>query len=69
MLDSNKLKAAIVEKGFNQVDMAKILKITPKTFYNKMQTGGFGIDEAKVLIDTLDIKNPTEIFFADKVTY
>lgn len=66
MLDSNKLKAAIVEKGYSQLDMAKMLEITPKTFYKKMQTGAFGIDEAKKLINTLDIKNPNEIFLLIK---
>lgn len=68
MLDANKLRGAIVQNGYTQKDMAKLLGITPKTFYTKMATSGFGIDEAKILIDHLDIKNPSDIFFASNVT-
>lgn len=68
MIDTNKLRGAIVSKGYSQSDVAKMLDITPKTFYLKMQKGVFGTDEAKAMIDFLDIDNPTEIFFADEVT-
>ena len=46
------------------VDMAKALNIAPKTFYAKMKSGKFGPDEAEIMIDVLEIPNPTEIFFA-----
>lgn len=68
MLDANKLRGLIVEKGYTQKDMADLLGITPKTFYTKMTNGGFGIDEAKILIDKLNIEKPCEIFFASNVT-
>ena len=68
VLDANKLRGAIVQNGYTQKDMAKLLGITPKTFYAKMATSGFGIDEAKILIDHLNIKNPCDIFFANDVT-
>lgn len=68
MLDANKLRGAIVQNGYTQKDMAKLLGITPKTFYAKMANSGFGIDEAKILIDHLNIKNPCDIFFANNVT-
>lgn len=68
MLDANKLRGAIVQNGYTQKDMAKLLGITPKTFYAKMANSGFGIDEAKILIDHLNIKNPCDIFFANDVT-
>lgn len=68
MLDRNKLKAAIVERGLTQEKVAKMLGITPKTFYEKMKRGNFGTAEAKVLIDKLDIRDPIQIFFADDVT-
>lgn len=68
MLDANKLKGVIVENGYTQKDMAKLLGVTPKTFYAKMATSGFGIDEAKILIDHLNIEKPCEIFFANNVT-
>lgn len=68
MLDANKLKGVIVENGYTQKDMAELLGVTPKTFYAKMATSGFGIDEAKILIDHLNIEKPCEIFFANNVT-
>lgn len=68
MLDANKLKGVIVENGYTQKDMAELLGVTPKTFYTKMATSGFGIDEAKILIDHLNIEKPCEIFFANNVT-
>lgn len=62
-MNRNLLKAEIIRNGYSQQDMAKIIGITPKTFYTKMKKGVFGTDEVKVLIDTLDLKNPMEIFF------
>lgn len=63
-LNTNELKAAIVRKGYTQSDMAAKLGISPKTFGRKMKCGTFGTDEAKVLIDELDIDDPVAIFFA-----
>ena len=68
MLDANKLRGVIVEKGYTQKDMADLLGVAPKTFYAKMANSGFGIDEAKILIDHLNIEKPCEIFFASDVT-
>lgn len=57
------LKGLIVQKGLTQAKMAKIIGITPKTFYDKMKSGVFGSDEIEIMIDRLEIENPTEIFF------
>lgn len=54
----------MAEKNVAGVDMAKALNIAPKTFYAKMKSGKFGTDEAEIMIDVLEIPNPTEIFFA-----
>lgn len=68
MIDVAKLKGKIAEKGTSQVKLAKLLNITPKTFYDKMKKGIFTNVEIEVLIKELDIKNPMEIFFTDKVS-
>ena len=68
MINTNALRGLIVEKGLTQKDIAKIINITPKTFYEKMKKGIFGSDEIEKMIDVLDIQNPVEIFFAKKVT-
>ncbi len=59
----NELRALIVAKGLTQMEVAHMLGITPRTFYTKMKKGVFGTDEAEKMIDILEIKNPSEIFF------
>lgn len=68
MIDTNKLRGIIVENGKTQCDVAKMLGMTPKTFYTKMKKGVFGSDEIQIMIDKLNIHNPMDIFFAKKVT-
>lgn len=68
MIDTAALKGVIVSKGMTQQDVAKKMNMAPKTFYSKMKKGVFGSDEMEQMIDILSIKNPVEIFFANKVT-
>ena len=60
----------MAENGISQAQMAKVLGITPKTFYAKMNKKIFDSDEIETMIKKLEI--PTEhcmsIFFASKVT-
>ena len=49
-------------------NVAKMLNITPKTFYMRMKKGIFGSDEIQIMIDELHIEKPMEIFFAKNVT-
>ncbi len=69
MIKTNELRGILAKNGISQAKMAEIIGITPKTFYEKMKLGIFGSDEIQIMIDTLNIENPMEIFFADKVTY
>lgn len=64
MIRTDKLRGILAEKGVSQQKMAEIIGITPKTFYIKMKNGVFGSDEIQVMIETLGIDNPTDIFFA-----
>lgn len=64
MIRVDKLRGLIAEKGFTQQDVAKMIGITPKTFYDKMKKGIFGSDEMQIMIDCLGIKDPAAIFFA-----
>ena len=64
MIKTNELRGVIAKNGYSQSDIAKMIGITPKTFYEKMKNGVFGSDEIQIMIDNLDIKNPIEIFFA-----
>ena len=68
MIDVNKLKGRMAERGRSGQDMAKVIGKTPKTFYNKMKAGVFDSDEIEAMVKDLQITNPLEIFFADEVT-
>ncbi len=66
MVDSDKLRGIIAERGMSQRQVAKHLGMAEKTFYSKMERRVFGTDEVETMIDLLRISNPVEIFFAKK---
>lgn len=68
MIRVKELNGRMTAKGLTGKQMAEILKITPKTFYNKMKKGVFGTDEVEKMIVVLEIENPMDIFFAHDVT-
>ena len=68
MINVNKLRGIMAEKGRSGLDMARVIKKTPKTFYAKMKAGVFDSDEIEAMVKDLEIENPMEIFFADEVT-
>lgn len=65
MIKINSLKARFVEKGYTQQDIARELGITDVTLSRKLNRGVFNSDEIYKMIVLLDIKDPTEIFFAE----
>ena len=68
MVNVNKLRGLMAEKGRSGIDMARVINKTPKTFYEKMKKGVFDSDEITAIVDDLNIENPLEIFFAEEVT-
>lgn len=66
MIRTDLLRGKLAEKGIAQSGMAKMLGITPKTFYDKMKRGVFNSDEMETMISVLRIEKPVEIFFAKK---
>ena len=64
MIKKDELRGVIAKNGYSQADIAKMIGITPKTFYEKMKNGVFGSDEIQIMINKLEIENPIEIFFA-----
>ena len=68
MVNTDELRGVIAKNGKTQSDVAKMLNITPKTFYMRMKKGVFGSDEIQIMIDELHIDNPMDIFFAKNVT-
>lgn len=68
MIKTEELRGIIVKNNLTQANVAKLIGVTPKTFYLKMKKGVFGSDEIQIMIDELNIENPLEIFFAKKVS-
>lgn len=68
MVDVNKLKAAVVEKGLGYGEVAEKIGMSRRTWYDRISAKRFNSDEMYKLIKVLDIENPTAIFFADEVT-
>jgi len=66
MIKTNELRGIIAKEGLSQSKVAKLIGITPKTFYDKMSKGIFGSDEIDVMIKTLHIENPADIFFSGR---
>lgn len=64
MVNTSELRGVIAKNNKTQTEVAKLIGITPKTFYERMKKGVFGSDEIQIMIDELHIDNPMEIFFA-----
>lgn len=64
VIKTDELRGIIAKNGLSQTDVAKMIGVTPKTFYEKMKNGVFGSDEIQIMIDELHINNPMLIFFA-----
>lgn len=62
MVNIAELRGIIAKNGKTQTDIAKMLNITPKTFYLHMQKGVFGSDEIQTMIDELHIDDPMSVF-------
>lgn len=64
MIRTDELKGVIAKNGYSQSDVAGMIGVTPKTFYEKMKIGVFGSDEIQTMIEKLHINDPISIFFA-----
>lgn len=64
VIKTDELRGVIAKNGYSQSDIAKMIGITPKTFYEKMKNGVFGSDEIQIMINNLHIEDPMAIFFA-----
>jgi hypothetical protein len=68
MVNVKKLRGLMAEKGRTGKAIARVIKKTPKTFYQKMKKCVFDSDEIQAIVEDLSIENPMEIFFAEEVT-
>lgn len=62
MVDTNKLKGAIVEHGKDQQQVAKEIGIDKSTFYRKMKEGGsFSVGEAAKMAEVIPLTDSEAI--------
>ena len=69
MVDVNKLRGKIVEKGFSQQELAQSIGIDRSTFYRKMRNNGdFSIGEVAEIAKIMQLSNEEaiEIFLSNK---
>jgi len=69
MVDVNKLRGKIVEKGFSQQELAQSIGIDRSTFYRKMKNNGdFSIGEVAEIAKVMQLTNEEaiEIFLSKK---
>ena len=64
MIRTDELRGVIAKNGYSQSDVAGMIGVTPKTFYEKMKIGVFGSDEIQIMIEKLHINDPISIFLA-----
>ena len=64
LVDTNKLRGVIAERGESQQKVANYLGISKNTFYRKMKKGVFDTNEIEKMVTYLAIKDPMDIFFA-----
>lgn len=65
-MNTQKLKGLIIERGYTQRKLAKLIGVSEATMYSKMQKGIFGTDEATHIMNILHISKEEagDIFLA-----
>lgn len=69
MLDVSRLKSKIVEKSTNIKELSREIGINHTTFYRKLKSNSFSIEEADKIAAALSLTNEeaTAIFFSQFV--
>ena len=65
MVSERELKAVLARNGKTQGDLAKELKITPRTLRNWLDKGVMPSDAIEYMMNHYDIENPQKVFFSD----
>lgn len=64
MVKVNELRGLMVARGYTQEQLAKKMGISSRTLSTRFRKGIFQSDEMELLIEILEIKNPSYIFFS-----
>ena len=65
MVDTNKLKGAIVEKGLTQTEVYNRMGLTKRQWQGRMEKKKFDSEDMLKLVNILEITDPMPIFFVD----
>lgn len=68
MVDVNKLKGLIVERGLTQTEVRNRMGLTKRQWQCRIEKKKFDSDDMMKLITILEISNPSPIFFVNEVT-
>lgn len=68
MVDTNKLKGLIVERGLTQVEVYNRMGLSKRQWQCRIENKKFDSDDMVKLISILEIDNPSPIFFVQEVT-
>ena len=63
MVDVNKLKGLIVERGLTQTEVYNRMGLSKRQWQGRIEKKKFDSDDMMQLISILDIDNPSPIFF------
>ena len=70
-INTQLLKARMVERGISAENLAKLVGMNPSTFYRKMKTGGnsFTVAEMFAIVDALELtdEDAVRIFLQRKL--
>ena len=63
MVDTNKLKGLIVERGLTQTEVYNRMGLSKRQWQGRIEKKKFDSDDMMQLISILEIDNPSPIFF------
>jgi len=63
VVDTNKLKGLIVERGLTQTEVYSRMGLSKRQWQGRIEKKKFDSDDMMQLISILDIDNPSPIFF------
>lgn len=71
MVNTDIIRGKMAEKKLTQEDMSKFLKMTPKTFRDRLSKRVFDSDEILIISRLLEITDDEfmSVFFAEDVAY
>ena len=68
MVDIEKLRHLLAQRGYSQRELAKMLGISERTLSKRMRERKFHSQEMQIKASALYMENPEQIFFAQKVS-